>query len=145
MLQAVSELENCRVGSWRIEDDQFGHRLILRNAPAGMARARNCNARGIVICGDGGGSEMHGTRRRLTCGTIVVALQAGWHTAPSALTSAQASRAPAPARETLADLPGARLWYHDTGGSGVPVVLLHAATGSSRVWEHQIPAFTARG
>ena len=32
----------------------------------------------------------------------------------------------------------------DTGGTGVPVVFLHAATGSSRVWEHQIPAFTAR-
>jgi pimeloyl-ACP methyl ester carboxylesterase len=27
----------------------------------------------------------------------------------------------------------------------VPVVFLHAATGSSRVWEHQIPAFTAAG
>jgi pimeloyl-ACP methyl ester carboxylesterase len=38
-----------------------------------------------------------------------------------------------------------RLWYHDTGGNGVPVVFLHAATGSSRVWEYQIPAFTARG
>jgi pimeloyl-ACP methyl ester carboxylesterase len=27
----------------------------------------------------------------------------------------------------------------------VPVILLHAATGSSRVWEHQIPAFAAAG
>jgi pimeloyl-ACP methyl ester carboxylesterase len=27
----------------------------------------------------------------------------------------------------------------------VPVVFLHAATGSSRVWEYQIPAFTAAG
>jgi pimeloyl-ACP methyl ester carboxylesterase len=33
----------------------------------------------------------------------------------------------------------------DTGGNGVPVVFLHAATGSSRVWEYQIPAFTAAG
>jgi pimeloyl-ACP methyl ester carboxylesterase len=88
---------------------------------------------------------MQGMKRWLTCGTIVAALVAGWHTAPSALTSAQASQAAAPARETLAELPGARLWYHDTGGSGVPVVFLHAATGSSRVWEYQIPAFTARG
>jgi pimeloyl-ACP methyl ester carboxylesterase len=89
-------------------------------------------------------------RRWLTCGTIVAALEAGWHPSPSALTSVQASeaqvsQAPAPARETLADLPGVRLWYHDTGGSGVPVVFLHAATGSSRVWQYQIPAFTARG
>jgi pimeloyl-ACP methyl ester carboxylesterase len=47
--------------------------------------------------------------------------------------------------EAYAELPGARIFYIDTGGSGVPVVFLHAATGSSRVWEHQIPAFTAAG
>jgi pimeloyl-ACP methyl ester carboxylesterase len=44
-----------------------------------------------------------------------------------------------------ADLPGARIWYTDTGGQGMPVVFMHAATGSSRVWEHQVPAFTAAG
>src|SRR5260370_39605924 len=49
------------------------------------------------------------------------------------------------ARETYAQLPGVRVWYTDSGGSGVPVVFLHAATGSSRVWEYQIPAFTAAG
>lgn len=47
--------------------------------------------------------------------------------------------------EAYAEVPGARLFYIDTGGSGVPVVFLHAATGSSRVWEYQIPAFTAAG
>jgi len=52
---------------------------------------------------------------------------------------------PAPAREEYAALPGVRLWFKDTGGSGVPVVFLHAGTGSSQVWEHQIPAFTAAG
>ena len=52
--------------------------------------------------------------------------------APSTSTSAQA---PAPERETFAELPGVKLWYKDTGGSGVPVVFVHAATGSSRVWE----------
>ena len=56
-----------------------------------------------------------------------------------------ASAAPLPAREAHADLPGVRIWYTDTGGSGVPVVLLHANTGSSRVWDYQTPAFTARG
>jgi pimeloyl-ACP methyl ester carboxylesterase len=85
---------------------------------------------------------MHDTRRWLTCGTLVVALELGWHTAPSVLASAQA---PPPARETAAELPGVRIWYQDTGGSGVPVVFLHAATGSSRVWEYQLPAFTAIG
>jgi pimeloyl-ACP methyl ester carboxylesterase len=43
------------------------------------------------------------------------------------------------------DLAGVRLWYKDTGGSGVPIVFLHANTGSSQNWEHQIPAFTAAG
>jgi pimeloyl-ACP methyl ester carboxylesterase len=53
--------------------------------------------------------------------------------------------AQAPAREAHADLPGVRLWYTDTGGTGTPVVFVHAATGSSRVWEYQLPAFTSRG
>jgi len=51
----------------------------------------------------------------------------------------------APERGTYAELPGVRIWYKDTGGRGTPVVFLHAGTGSSRVWEHQIPAFTAAG
>jgi pimeloyl-ACP methyl ester carboxylesterase len=53
--------------------------------------------------------------------------------------------AQAVAHESYAELPGARIFYIDTGGSGVPVVFLHAATGSSRVWEYQIPAFAAAG
>ena len=65
-------------------------------------------------------------------------------TALLALALAQ-SRPPATARETYASLPGVRIWYMDTGGGGVPVVFMHAATGSSRVWEHQIPAFTGAG
>jgi pimeloyl-ACP methyl ester carboxylesterase len=63
---------------------------------------------------------------------------------PSMPASTQAPVA-APARETYADLPGVRVWYKDTGGRGVPVVLLHAATGSTRAWEYQFPAFAARG
>jgi len=47
--------------------------------------------------------------------------------------------------EGLAKLPGVSIWYCDTGGIGVPVIFLHAATGSSRVWAYQIPAFTAHG
>jgi pimeloyl-ACP methyl ester carboxylesterase len=54
------------------------------------------------------------------------------------------AQTPAP-REAQADVPGVRLWYSDTGGSGVPVVFVHAATGSSRVWEYQLPAFTSGG
>lgn len=60
--------------------------------------------------------------------------------------SLHAQTSPAgPATGAYADLPGVHLWYVDSGGVGVPVVFLHAATGSSRVWEHQIPAFTAAG
>lgn len=80
---------------------------------------------------------------------IVVSILAGFEIAGGGLFTPFASfaQAPrqAPARETYADLPGVRIWYKDTGGSGVPVVFLHAATGSSQVWEHQIPAFTAAG
>ena len=47
--------------------------------------------------------------------------------------------------EAYVELPGARVFYLDTGGSGVPVVFLHAATGSSRVWDYQIPAFRMAG
>ena len=45
----------------------------------------------------------------------------------------------------FASLPGRQIWYSDTGGSGVPIVFLHAGTGSSIVWEKQIPAVTAAG
>jgi pimeloyl-ACP methyl ester carboxylesterase len=48
-------------------------------------------------------------------------------------------------REAYATVPGARIFYRDSGGSGVPVILLHAATGSSRVWDYQIPVFAAAG
>jgi len=54
----------------------------------------------------------------------------------------------APAAQTFeqyAELPGVRLFYIDTGGGGVPVVLMHPATGSVRAWEHQLPAFTKAG
>jgi pimeloyl-ACP methyl ester carboxylesterase len=51
----------------------------------------------------------------------------------------------AQAREGYAELPGARLWYEDRGGGGAPVVFLHANTGSSRNWEHQMSVFSARG
>ena len=34
----------------------------------------------------------------------------------------------------FATLPDARIRYIDTGGKGVPIVLLHAATGSADVW-----------
>jgi pimeloyl-ACP methyl ester carboxylesterase len=53
--------------------------------------------------------------------------------------------APVPAKEALATLPDARLWYWDTGGDGTPVVLAHPATGSALIWGHQQPAFARAG
>jgi pimeloyl-ACP methyl ester carboxylesterase len=47
--------------------------------------------------------------------------------------------------DAFADLPGRRILYRDIGGSGVPIVFLHAGTGSSMTWEHQIPAVRAAG
>lgn len=40
---------------------------------------------------------------------------------------------------------GVRLWYWDTGGSGQPIILLHAGTGSGAVWGYQQPVFAKAG
>jgi pimeloyl-ACP methyl ester carboxylesterase len=40
-------------------------------------------------------------------------------------------------REGHVEVPGARLFYIDGGGTGPALVLLHAGTGSAAVWEHQ--------
>lgn len=47
------------------------------------------------------------------------------------------------------ELPDRGIRYQDSGaelsGQGLPVVFLHAGSGSSAMWEHQLPAFTAIG
>jgi len=50
-----------------------------------------------------------------------------------------------PAKEGIAELPGAQLFYWDTGGNGPAVVLLHPATGSALMWVYQQPAFARAG
>jgi pimeloyl-ACP methyl ester carboxylesterase len=50
-----------------------------------------------------------------------------------------------PAKEGIAELPGTRLGYWDTGGQGTPVVLLHPASGSALVWLYQQPVFAQAG
>lgn len=45
----------------------------------------------------------------------------------------------------VADLPTGPVFYRDSGGEGVPMVFLHAASGSSLLWEYQIPEFTGAG
>ena len=43
------------------------------------------------------------------------------------------------------ELPGVHLWYNDAGGTGTPVVFLHAASGTCDSWVYQEPVFTAAG
>ena len=50
-----------------------------------------------------------------------------------------------PAKDGTAQIPDSRLWYWDTGGNGVPIVLLHPATGSALIWGYQQPVFAKAG
>jgi pimeloyl-ACP methyl ester carboxylesterase len=43
------------------------------------------------------------------------------------------------------DIPGARLWYTDSGGAGQPVVFVHPAAASSAGWSKQVGVFSAAG
>lgn len=80
--------------------------------------------------------SMPNTHHALAIGLLLLA------TAGASRVSAQG----APASDgTYAVLPDVKLWYTDTGGSGAPIILLHAGTGSSRVWDYQTPALTAAG
>lgn len=85
---------------------------------------------------------MRNGNRWLCWVSVVAALEVGPGETLWAWRSAQA---PPPIPETFAELPGVRISYKDAGGNGVPIVFIHAATGSSRVWEYQLPAFTAAG
>jgi pimeloyl-ACP methyl ester carboxylesterase len=46
---------------------------------------------------------------------------------------------------TYAELPGVKLWFTDTGGTGTPLILLHANTGTSAVWASQDTSFSQGG
>ena len=46
---------------------------------------------------------------------------------------------------TYADIGEAQLWVEDSGGFGPPLLLLHAAAGSSTAWAEQTPMFVAAG
>jgi pimeloyl-ACP methyl ester carboxylesterase len=43
------------------------------------------------------------------------------------------------------ELTTGKVFYRDSGGSGIPVVFLHAGSGNSMMWEHQISAFIKSG
>jgi len=61
------------------------------------------------------------------------------------LVMASAAQMPIPQFAGYADLPGVRLWYTDSGGSGVALVLLHANTGNADGWQFNIPGFVEAG
>ena len=84
--------------------------------------------------------------RALTATRLVIALVAfsGLLGASGAVSGRQRAPGDDPPGAHAA-LAGRRLWYVDTGGAGTPVVLLHAASGSSLMWEKQLPALRAAG
>src|SRR5262249_140290 len=43
------------------------------------------------------------------------------------------------------ELPNVKLWVADTDGTGDPVILLHANTGTSDAWQKQLPVLTQAG
>ena len=45
----------------------------------------------------------------------------------------------------IVELRNVHLWVKDSGGAGVPVILLHANTGTIENWENQTAAFVAAG
>jgi pimeloyl-ACP methyl ester carboxylesterase len=47
--------------------------------------------------------------------------------------------------DVVVDLSTGPVFFRDSGGDGIAVVLLHAASGNSLMWEHQIPALTDAG
>src|ERR1700736_4408051 len=76
---------------------------------------------------------------RRSCGLLVVATLALAAFAQAAAAAGEA------ASGEYAELPGVKLWFTDTGGTGVPIVLLHANTGTSAIWESQAASFSRAG
>ncbi|HEY7297520.1 MAG TPA: alpha/beta hydrolase [Xanthobacteraceae bacterium] len=72
-------------------------------------------------------------RRNVLVGFLFASLAAG--------SAARADEA----QGTYVDLPNVKLWMIDTGGTGEPVILLHANTGTSENWQKQIPSFVQAG
>jgi pimeloyl-ACP methyl ester carboxylesterase len=77
--------------------------------------------------------------------SLLVSAALAWTPAASTMAIGQAVAPSRPVTDGMADVRGARLHYLDTGGTGPAVFLLHAGTGSSQFWEHQLPAFSQAG
>ena len=80
-----------------------------------------------------------GSRQRLNAAAALFVLIA-------ALPFAVASGARADeAAGSFVELPNVKLWVTDSGGSGDPIILLHANTGTSENWQKQTPALVQAG
>jgi pimeloyl-ACP methyl ester carboxylesterase len=73
-------------------------------------------------------------------GVIIASLVAG-PMLPAAIPASAAESAAG----RYAELPGVKLWFTDTGGTGTPIVFLHANTGTAASWEIQNVAFSRAG
>jgi pimeloyl-ACP methyl ester carboxylesterase len=85
------------------------------------------------------------TRLTARRSVLITALSLAGAIAITPAIAQQPSRDNAVTRGQFASLPGVRLWFTDTGGNGEPIVLLHANTGTSEIWEPQIPVFAKAG
>jgi pimeloyl-ACP methyl ester carboxylesterase len=65
--------------------------------------------------------------------------------ATASLAAQLSTRQNAAPRREVVSLAGVRLWFTDSGGSGEPLVLMHAITGTSESWQPQLDAFTKAG
>ncbi len=50
-----------------------------------------------------------------------------------------------PKFEGYAELPGVRLWYADSGGDGVPIVMMHPSTGNADCFAPNTPGLVEAG
>jgi len=105
-------------------------RITRRIALAGLASGTAAVA-GAASAANGS-SAIAASRRT---GQRLYPAQTGWTTPPPI----------EPAREGPVSIPGTTLWHQDMGGSGVPVVLLHANTGCYASWPYQQSALAAAG
>jgi pimeloyl-ACP methyl ester carboxylesterase len=77
-------------------------------------------------------------RREFLAGVMGAAALGGHATLPARAGENSVSGA-------YAELPGVKLWFTDSGGTGTPIVLLHANTGTSAAWASQVESFSLAG
>ncbi len=75
--------------------------------------------------------------RKLAAAFLVPLALLGFVAAPNARADETAG--------AFVDLPNVKLWVTDSGGTGDPVILMHANTGTSENWEKQTPVLVQAG